>query len=323
MDTRTGRYRTDIGGMSLVRSVHVRIVLVVAVLLASTGVVRPSPAEAVDGFTAIPSVTWVGEFFKPAGTTFDGAPRYACIWVQHVILDVNEVGVAANDVLNTGVLWDDAAGWNRLFQNTPPTGDFWGNRIHGSSAFNPPASSSGWTPQTTAWGPGRYSVMVHSGYISSHPEPDCDNNHVRETRTGTLMLRDSVFGNRPPEASFGVNIVDEDSRQVEFFNASTDPDGDPLTSSWSFGDGSSSSARSPLHTFPTNRSSFVVTLTVTDPDGLTSTAEQTVSFGVPNEVEAAVDLERDHDSIWGNYAFDGNQYWEKVVFDASGSTALP
>src|SRR5207249_3343735 len=57
---------------------------------------------------------------------------------------------------------------------------------------------------------------------------------------------------------------------VRFSNASTDADGDAITSSWDFGDGSTSTDRSPTHLF-TSAGAFTVTLVVTDARGAVAT----------------------------------------------------
>ena len=59
---------------------------------------------------------------------------------------------------------------------------------------------------------------------------------------------------------------------------SSDPDGDPLTYLWSFGDGGTATGATPTHTYVTG-GQFSVTLTVTDPDGL-SDSGQPVASGI-------------------------------------------
>jgi hypothetical protein len=64
-------------------------------------------------------------------------------------------------------------------------------------------------------------------------------------------------------------------------SASTDPDGDPLTYEWDFGDGSAHSAQAnPSHRY-TRLGRFVAQLTVSDGRGLTDTETVTISVGDP------------------------------------------
>ena len=77
--------------------------------------------------------------------------------------------------------------------------------------------------------------------------------------------------NRVPTSQFSVTPGGQGMAGVTVFNfdagASSDPDGNPLTHAWAFGDGSTGSGQIVTHTFQT-ASSFNVTHTVTD--GLTS-----------------------------------------------------
>jgi glucose/arabinose dehydrogenase len=89
-----------------------------------------------------------------------------------------------------------------------------------------------------------------------------------------------VGGNRAPTAVASANRTSgAPPLAVTFSSAgSTDPEGSALTYSWAFGDGTTSTAANPSHTYTTN-GSFVATLTVRDPQGATGTASVPISVG--------------------------------------------
>jgi PKD repeat protein len=66
--------------------------------------------------------------------------------------------------------------------------------------------------------------------------------------------------NSAPQASFGWNCVGLD---CNFDATATDSDGDPLTYAWEFGDGGTSTAEDPSHSY-TGGGDYLVTLTVDD-----------------------------------------------------------
>jgi glucose/arabinose dehydrogenase len=86
--------------------------------------------------------------------------------------------------------------------------------------------------------------------------------------------------NRAPTAVAGANRTSGQAPLgVAFSSAgSSDPEGGALSYSWAFGDGTSSAAANPTKTYPAN-GTYTVTLTVTDPGGLTGTANVTVTVG--------------------------------------------
>jgi PKD repeat protein len=73
--------------------------------------------------------------------------------------------------------------------------------------------------------------------------------------------------NKAPHAEFDVHCRD---RFCSFVDKSRDDDGDVVSWSWNFGDGSSSDARNPFHFYPED-GKYDVTLTVTDDGGASDT----------------------------------------------------
>ncbi len=116
-----------------------------------------------------------------------------------------------------------------------------------------------------------------------------------QARTGTISVADQTFTitqavNQPPDGVIDEPIFDTTIRvgeSVFFASTGTDPDNDlPLTYSWSFGGGASgSNLEDPGEvTFP-NEDVYLVTLTVTDSEGLSdptpATRTVTVVQGQP------------------------------------------
>jgi PKD repeat protein len=89
-------------------------------------------------------------------------------------------------------------------------------------------------------------------------------------------------GNIPPTASFTSSCS---ALTCTFTDASTDADGTIASRSWDFGDGQSSTATNPSHTY-SSAGSYTVSLTVTDNGSATGSTTQsvTVSSGGPAKV---------------------------------------
>ncbi len=91
------------------------------------------------------------------------------------------------------------------------------------------------------------------------------------TLTGVpIRARPVADFSAPAATSVGVSTL--------FENQSTDQDGTLVAYSWDFGDGASSTAESPTHTY-TTAGNFNVTLTVTDAHGLTAAITNAVQVG--------------------------------------------
>lgn len=81
--------------------------------------------------------------------------------------------------------------------------------------------------------------------------------------------------NVEPTASFRAPGTANVGDGVRFVDESTDPEGGLLTYLWNFGDGSTSTARNPIHEYDTPEA-VLVTLLITDDEGATNTATMTI-----------------------------------------------
>ncbi|MFD8496717.1 carbohydrate-binding protein [Amycolatopsis sp. NPDC059657] len=87
-------------------------------------------------------------------------------------------------------------------------------------------------------------------------------------------------GNRPPTARASANRTSGAAPlAVDFSSAgSADPEGGSLTYAWNFGDGGTSTAANPSHTFTAN-GQYTVTLTARDSTGLTGSTNVVITVG--------------------------------------------
>jgi PKD repeat protein len=91
-------------------------------------------------------------------------------------------------------------------------------------------------------------------------------------------INTAVSGNTPPVANFGVTVS---GLVATFSDSSSDSDGSITSRSWTFGDGSGSTATNPSHVYA-SAGNYNVSLTVTDNGGASHTKTQTVSVGAGN-----------------------------------------
>jgi CubicO group peptidase (beta-lactamase class C family) len=90
---------------------------------------------------------------------------------------------------------------------------------------------------------------------------------------GTVVNDTPPAGNTPPAASFGSTCS---GLNCDFNDTSTDSDGGIAAWHWSFGDGSTSGARNPSHTFAAG-GTYSVALTVTDDDHATGNTTRSLT----------------------------------------------
>ncbi|WP_156152249.1 glycoside hydrolase family 48 protein [Flammeovirga sp. OC4] len=103
-------------------------------------------------------------------------------------------------------------------------------------------------------------------FSTSATAPECGevvNPPVENTAPVAAMTADVTNGNLPLAVSFDAS-------------GSTDADGDSLTYAWDFGNGMADTGVAITHTF-TEVGAYVVTLTVTDTEGASSTASETIT----------------------------------------------
>jgi PKD repeat protein len=116
------------------------------------------------------------------------------------------------------------------------------------------------------------------------------------TKSVTLTVTDAtgrsssvtkgVFVASPPSASFTYQPpAPVNGSELFFIDTSTDVDGTVVAWAWTFGDGGTSTARHPRHTYLTS-GTFTVSLTVTDDDGSTANASGSVLVGIANPATA-------------------------------------
>jgi PKD repeat protein len=96
---------------------------------------------------------------------------------------------------------------------------------------------------------------------------------------GDLDPGDPGDPNQPPVASFTFSCQE---LVCQFTDTSTDLDGEVVAWSWSLGDGGSSTAQSPEHTYGVD-GTYTVTLVVTDNDGATDQTSQIVQVAAADD----------------------------------------
>jgi PKD repeat protein len=103
-----------------------------------------------------------------------------------------------------------------------------------------------------------------------------DNEGATAVATQTVTVNPIPPVNNPPTASFSYTCA---AAACTFISTARDPDGSPIANfAWTFGDGAEAVGNNPAHTYTVSAvTEFTVTLTVTDNQGATAVASQTIT----------------------------------------------
>jgi glucose/arabinose dehydrogenase/PKD repeat protein len=136
---------------------------------------------------------------------------------------------------------------------------------NGTGGYGAQAFADGWTGTAIEEGPDLNLTYVSAGNFG----------------TGTGSVRRIVYspGSGTPIARIGANPTSGPAPLAVSFtgSGSSDPDGDPLSYSWDFGDGGTSSDANPSHTYAAGN--YTARLTVSDGRGKSASATQQISAG--------------------------------------------
>lgn len=123
--------------------------------------------------------------------------------------------------------------------------------------------------------------------------------------------------NQPPRAGFSaVPRLGPAPLRVRFTDASHDPDGDPLSRRWSFGDGSAQSGgQAPSHKYD-DPGRYTVTLTVSDPKGKHDATSKVIRVGSREAVFDHIIISPSNATIQPG----GSQSYTAEAFDTYGGS---
>jgi PKD repeat protein len=112
----------------------------------------------------------------------------------------------------------------------------------------------------------------------AEPGPVTVTMRVREARGDPFQfVTKTITVDAPPAVDFGYTPADPmEGQDVAFTSAASDPEGDPVTLSWDFGDGTTSSDGAPTHAFA-GAGTYSVVLTATDSHGAATTVTHDVT----------------------------------------------
>jgi PKD repeat protein len=135
-----------------------------------------------------------------------------------------------------------------------------------------------------------------------------DNGPFEANDAGSIRRVRNLNANQPPTAVASSDVTSGNNAPltVNFSSAgSSDPEGQPLGYSWTFGDGTSSTAANPSHTYAA-RGRYTVRLTTSDGNSTTAADPLTITVGRPPQVTIAAPLDGAHFRAGDTISFSGS-----------------
>ncbi len=240
--------------------------------------------------------------FGDGGTATEAAPTHT--FTTGGLFTVTLVVTDGEDLSDTGTTSAGVNGTPVAEANGPYTGNE-GAAISFSSAGSSDPDGDALTYRWT-FGDGATSTAANPThtYVTGGPFTAT----LQVTDPGGLFNEDTaaVTVNGTPVAEANGPYTGNEGAAISFSSAgSSDPDGQPLTYRWDFGDGGTSTQANPNHTYTTG-GTFAVTLRVTDPDDLFDEDTTTATVNRPPVAEA-------------NGPYTGNQ-GQSIAFSSAGSS---
>ncbi|MBL7818672.1 MAG: RICIN domain-containing protein [Saprospiraceae bacterium] len=218
---------------------------------------------------------------RPALAWKHGANDARVPWFSGTTPTDPQIGIAGSPATGTlfggncaaGGVFYTGTGMGSFYQNSYFFADFGQNWIKNVTLHN---TGDHWIHEVREFAPTNYA----KGIVDLEQNPLDNSIFYVNINTGTIQKL-SLGGNRPPVAVLTADKLSGTSPlTVNFSSAgSSDPDGNPITYLWDFGDGTTSTLANPTKTFTaTGSRGFTVRLTVTDNQGLADSKTLTVSI---------------------------------------------